>query len=289
MLICGIIIFMEIPITQSEAWHILQKDLGEKSIFIKEKNYQFVAIIKPIPMGNYLYCPYGPIAKEKETFKLAIDALKKIATEEKAIFIRVEPFKATEAKYLPKNTVKSQDLNPKETWLLDLQGSEEDLSSKLPSRLLRYYRGAEQKGITIETSHDPADIHFLLELQRALARQKKISTFSEHYLQTELKQPFATLYLAKKDQQVIAAGLVFDDEYTIYKERNPTQVVNSMLPVFLRSSLSKMPRKKASRLSISGVLPQMTLALITPGQDLLISKRLLLEKNLTTLVPTTLY
>ena len=216
MLICGIIIFMEIPITQSEAWHILQKDLGEKSIFIKEKNYQFVTIIKPIPMGNYLYCPYGPIAKDKESFKLAIDALKKIATEEKAIFIRVEPFQATEAKYLPKNTVKSQDLNPKETWLLDLQGSEEDLSSKLPSRLLRYYRGAKQKGITIETSHDPADIHFLLELQRALARQKKISTFSEHYLQTELKQPFATLYLAKKDQQVIAAGLVFDDEHTRY-------------------------------------------------------------------------
>lgn len=215
---------MIIPITQSKEWAKLQEDLGEKFIFKSENDYQFLAIIKETPMGNYLYCPYGPIAEDESSFKKAVNSLKEIAREHDALFIRVEPFDAREAKYLPEKTKKSKDLNPKETWLLDLTGNEDDLKKKLPSRLLRYYKSAGKNGITIEESHDPKDIHYLLGLQKALASKKGISTFSEKYLQTELKQPFATLYLVKyrdtknpkAEPEVIAAGLVFDDKTTRY-------------------------------------------------------------------------
>ena len=245
---------MKIPITQSEEWQRLQEDLGEQTHFTKEKTYQYLAIEKHTPIGKYLYCPYGPIATSRESFQSAIESLESLGREFGAIFIRVEPFEADQSKYLPKKAKKSIDLNPKETWLLDLSGSEEELKQKLPSRLLRYHKAASKKGITIEQSHDPADIHYLLDLQRALAKEKGISTFSEHYLQTELKQPFATLYLVWYDQtktvtngdtwagdgpgggpplsagemgeekarqdpprsKVIAAGLVFDDETTRY-------------------------------------------------------------------------
>ena len=253
---------MKIPITQSEEWQRLQEDLGEQTHFIKEKTYQYLAIEKHTPIGKYLYCPYGPIATSKESFQSAIESLESLGRELGAIFIRVEPFEADQSKCLPQKAKKSIDLNPKETWLLDLSGSEEELKQKLPSRLLRYHKAASKKGITIEQSHDPADIHYLLDLQRALAKEKGISTFSEHYLQTELKQPFATLYLVWYDQtrtvtngntwegdrpeangdtdgwpslgaphgaqrhggkcedrtrqEIIAAGLVFDDETTRY-------------------------------------------------------------------------
>ena len=207
---------MKVPITQSKEWQKLQDDLGEKSFYKKEDNYQYLAILKSTPVGNYLYCPYGPIANDKAAFKQAIESLKKLAKEQTAVFIRVEPFNREEAKYLPENTKKSTDLNPAETWLLDLTGSDDDLKAKLPSRLLRYYRQAEKKGITIEQSHDVSDIHYLLDLQKALASKKGISIFSEEYLKTELKQPFATLYLLRKDDKVEAAGLVFDDKDTRY-------------------------------------------------------------------------
>jgi len=211
---------MKIPITQSEAWHKLQTDLGEKSELITGKNYHFLAITKHTPAGNYLYCPYGPVAEDKESFKQAIEHLSRIAKQNKAVFIRVEPQLEDSAKYFPKSAKKSTDLNPKETWLLDLTGNDEELKTRLPSRLLRYYRAAAKKGITIETSHNPDDIHYLLDLQKALAAEKGISTFSENYLKTELGQPFATLYLAKyrenQLEKVIAAGLVFDDDTTRY-------------------------------------------------------------------------
>ena len=233
---------MEVPITQSAEWQKLQDALGEQSFLRKGKDYQFLAIKKHTPAGNYLYCPYGPVAKDQTSFQCSLDALIRLAREQSAIFARIEP--RNPAFQLPPNAQKSHDLNPKETWLLDLTGSAEDLKSKLPSRLLRYHKSAAKKGITIETSHDPADIHHLLDLQRALAKEKGINTFSGDYLKTELSQPFATLYLVKysgssdhatKDaspasqSEIIAAGLVFDDQTTRYNLQGAQSVIGKKL------------------------------------------------------------
>ena len=207
---------MEIPITQSQDWHKLQEDLGEESILVKEEDFQYLAIIKTTPVGEYLYCPYGPIAKDGTSFKTALGSLNDLAKEKSAIFIRVEPYDEAFKKNLPDSAKKSTDLNPKETWILDLTGNDEEFKLRLPSRLLRYHKSAAKKGIIIEKSTNPDDIKYLLKLQQALANEKGISTFSENYLKTELKQPFASLYLVKYEGSIIAAGLVFDDETTRY-------------------------------------------------------------------------
>ncbi len=204
------------PITQSKKWQKLQEDLGEKSFFEENSDFQYLAIKKTTPAGNYLYCPYGPVADDVKNFKKALKSLNTLAKKEHAIFIRIEPQNPNFAKNIPQNAKKSHDLNPKETWILDLVGTDDDLKAKLPSRLLRYYKNREKQGITIETSHNPDDIKHLLALQKALAKEKGISTFSEHYLKTELSQPFATLYLVKSNANVVAAGLVFDDDKTRY-------------------------------------------------------------------------
>jgi lipid II:glycine glycyltransferase (peptidoglycan interpeptide bridge formation enzyme) len=192
---------MKIPITQSKLWEKLQADLDETSFFEQKKDFQYLAILKKTPMGNYLYLPYGPVYEDKAGFENALISLKNLAKKQSAIFIRIEPSDPNFASYAPKNAKKTTDLNPKETWILDLTGKEEDLKSRLPSRLLRYYKNAEKKGLKIETSHDPDDIHYLLDLQKALAKEKNINTFSEDYLKTELKQPFATLYFISVDNE----------------------------------------------------------------------------------------
>ena len=213
---------MNIPITQSKAWQNLQECLGEKSFFKSESNYQYLAILKRTPAGNYLYCPYGPSYDDEDGFKSALDSLTELAKEHNTVFIRIEPQDPSFKSYMPKNAKKSQDLNPKETWLLDLSGTDEELKQKLPSRLLRYHKTASKKGITITKTNNPEDIKHLIRLQKQLASEKGINTFSESYLRTELEQPFATLYLINyqnpetTQQEIIAAGLVFDDETTRY-------------------------------------------------------------------------
>lgn len=205
---------MEEPITQSHFWKNLQDDLNETSFEETGENFHYLAILKKTPIGNYLYLPYGPVVKDQISFNKALKSLKTLAKSKNAIFVRVEP--QNPSLKPPKNAIKSKDLNPKETWLLDLTGTEDDLKKKLPSRLLRYYKNAEKTGLTIKTSKNPEDIEYLLDLQKALAKEKGISTFSENYLKTELEQPFATLYLVVWEETVIAAGLVFDYKGTRY-------------------------------------------------------------------------
>ncbi len=214
---------MNIPLTQSKKWQKLQENLGEISHFEETSDYQFLAIEKHTKAGNYLFLPYGPIAEDSKGFKKAISALQAIAQKSNAIFIRVEPMRPDFIEALPKETRKTKDIEPAETWILDLpsQSNKEneqeispDLKNLIPSRLYRYYKNREKQGIAIETSHNPDDIKHLIRLQKALASKKGISTFTEHYLKTELEQPFATLYLLKKEAEVLAAGLVFDDEDT---------------------------------------------------------------------------
>lgn len=205
---------MNIPLLQSKAWEKLQQDLSENTIIHQGTDYQFLAILKNTPLGNYLYVPYGPVATDKTSFKAAIKALTILADQTESIFIRVEPQNPDFISSFPKNTHKSTDLNPKETWILDLKNGE--LKDKLPERLVRYHKNAAKNGLTITTSHNPEDIKYLLKLQTSLAKKKGINTFSKEYLKTELAQPFATLYLVEYEKEIVAAGLVFDDKTTRY-------------------------------------------------------------------------
>ncbi len=205
---------MKAPITQTLEWQKLQDNLGERSFFEQGKGYQYLAILKKTPAGNYLYLPYGPVFEKKTGFENALKSIKNLADKHAAVFARVEPQNLEFINHLPSIAKKTKDLNPKETWVLDLAGN--DWPEKLPSRLVRYHRNAAKKGLIIEKSTDPADIHYLLDLQKALAKEKGINTFSENYLKTELNQPFATLYLIKESDEVLAAGLVFDSGDTRY-------------------------------------------------------------------------
>lgn len=214
---------MQVPLLQSKKWQKLQDDLNETTFTADEDDFSYLAISKNTPFGKYLYLPYGPVYDTEKGFKNALRDLSNLAEKNQAFFIRIEPQDKENAKILTKKTnfagltiEKSKDLNPAETWVIDLSGSDDDLKKRLPSRLLRYWRAMDKNGFKIETSKNPEDIKYLLDLQKKLAKKKRINTFSESYLQTQLKQDFATLYLVKKDDKVVAAGLVFDFKNTRY-------------------------------------------------------------------------
>lgn len=221
---------MDIPLLQTEQWQNFQKDLGEKTFFVKTPDFQYLAIKKSTPFGSYLYLPYGPVAENPKSFKLALKSLTSLAKENSAIFIRIEPRDPKMAQFLQNKAIKtisgikkvkkSTDLNPKETWVLDIPQDSEELRKKLPDRLYRYWKNAAKKGLKIETSKNPEDIKYLVNLQKNLAKTKKIGVFPEEYLKTQLAQPFATLYLIRQGSElsdsVLAAGLIFDDKITRY-------------------------------------------------------------------------
>lgn len=219
---------MNIPITQSVDWQHFQEALGEKCFLVHEPDYHYLAILKTTPVGNYLYLPYGPAADSKKSFDKALKSLEALGREQSAIFIRIEPQWVGAAKCLPPSAKKSKDLNPAHSLIISLDRTREEILADVPRRTRGYFNTYAKKGITIEVSKTPADIHHLVELQKSLAKSKGIGVFSEDYLKTQLSQPFASLYLVKYNPthadehpdpsatKVIAAVLVFDDATTRY-------------------------------------------------------------------------
>ena len=221
---------MNTPITQSKAWQKLQEDLGETSFYEKTDDFHYLAIFKTTPVGNYLYLPYGPVAKTNQGFKKALKSLKTLAGKHGAMFIRIEPQDPAQAKLLPKNAKKSKDLNPKDTWTLDLTTDKATIITNFSQGTRTRYNQFAKKGLSVRSTKDPEEIQHLYSLQKQLFKTKNINTFSENYLKTELKQPFATLYLVEyhtpegkepdentpKDGAVLAASLFFDYQGTRY-------------------------------------------------------------------------
>ncbi len=221
---------MKHPITQDRIWQKLQQDLGEESFFEQGTDYHFLAIKKHTPIGNYLYLPYGPVAKTPTAFKNSLKALNDLAKQQNAIFIRIEPQNPDYKQYLPKNIQKSKDLNPKDTWVLDLTPDKSTILTNFSQGTRTRYNTFAKKGLIVEKTTDTSAIHYLVDLQKRLYKTKNLNSFSEHYLKTELEQPFATLYLVKyqkpenvepditlpQDGQIIAASLFFDYSGTRY-------------------------------------------------------------------------
>ena len=212
------------PLLQTKAWQTLQKDLGEKTFFEETNQYQFLAIKKSIPLGFYLYLPYGPYIKKTATqadIQKCMDHILKLASQENAIFIRIEPQRFSQenqnnsrkytinqkisnvAQYFSlnqKHLLKTKDLNPAETWYLDLTQETAIILSNFTQGTRTRHNTYQKKGLTVEITKNPEDIKYLVELQHQLAKEKHIASFSEKYLKTELSQPFASLFLVRYHQ-----------------------------------------------------------------------------------------
>lgn len=209
------------PLLQSKDWQKLQDDLGETTFFEETSKYKFLAIKKKIPFGYYLYLPYGPYlnpAATSEDAKACFKKLISLAKNESAIFIRIEPQKFTNnspiqmdnlsekqkkvnvAQYFNLNQKllrKTKDLNPAETWCLDLTSSVPEILTNFSQGTRTRHNNYKKKGLTVEVTKNPEDIKYLVRLQHKLAKERHIASFSEQYLKTELSQPFASLYLVR--------------------------------------------------------------------------------------------
>lgn len=207
---------------QSTAWKTFEESLGKTCFTVSESSFAYLAILEKTRLGNYLYLPYGPSLSRKNpksALKSAIKSLKNLAQSHNCFFIRLEPPFSFEANYLEDlNLKKSKDLNPAETWVLDLTQPREIILKNMSQGTRTRHNTFTKKGLSVEVSQNPEDIHYLVSLQRKLAQEKGIKTFPESYLKTELSQPFSSLYLVhyhssekNSDSKVIAASLFFDD------------------------------------------------------------------------------
>ena len=78
---------------QSYQWGEFQKSLGRSFWRIEEEKIKALVIKYELPLvGNYLYCPRGPVEEpSNKDWSKFLGKIKQIAEKEKSIFFKVEP------------------------------------------------------------------------------------------------------------------------------------------------------------------------------------------------------
>lgn len=207
---------------QSPAWADFQRQLGREVIEKTTDNYHYVAIVEKGQFSNRLYCPLGPVVKDKPALKLALADLKKEAKQRKLDFVRVEPtlsvltsYDLTELGLLHSN----HDVQPPHSVVNDVSVGEEQIMAELSQTARRYARKCDKAGIAYSVSYNPADIKYFIELIHEVAARTGMKPYDDFYFQQIAAFMFprksAGLLFAELDGQKIAAIIFYTDGQTM--------------------------------------------------------------------------
>ncbi len=212
------------PILQTSVWAEFQRRLGKKVHEGAGRDWSFVAVQESTPLGMYLYVPYGPCAQDAAAFDDAMTALAALAKNVKAQYVRIEPVAAAlgadGARVLStRGLVKApSDVQPALTWKVDLTRDEAEILKGMRSTSRNLFRNIHKKGVTFETSTDPAELPILLGFLAQVSGRAEFKAQSNNYLSTaaQVLMPAgaAKLFIARLDGEPIAAALSYDTAET---------------------------------------------------------------------------
>ncbi len=256
---------------QSEQWRKFQEAVGRKTFEITssalrapspykgEGDFYFYAgiIEHSLPIvGKYFYVPRGPVichpgfisGSKEEILKQVQHDMEKLidlAKKEKVGWIRIEP-ENEKILNLIKNNTKNKitkaphDMQPKETLIVDISKSEEELLAGMKSKTRYNIKLAEKKGIKVFNNCHPelvsgsnSDLEIpkqvrhdkdfyteeFLRLTKVMSERQGIKTHSDEYYRKMFEiipENIIKLYVAEYDEKIIAANIVVFYEDTAY-------------------------------------------------------------------------
>jgi len=207
---------------QSEAWRRFEEGLGKTVFEESGAGWSFMAIREQTPFGKYLYLPYGPTFTDQQSFLEALNALRKLAVAQGAVFVRIEPTGGIDGASLSQLGFRRiKEVNPEHTWVLDLTQSPAEILSGMKQNNRNLYNNYSKKGLSVHNTTDPSKITYLTSLLADVSTHNRFSTHSEGYLRKQMTEAGALLYyvtINEPDQEssVIAAALVYDSGTTRY-------------------------------------------------------------------------
>lgn len=210
---------------QSWGWGEFQKEYGRKVWRVGAvENGQIlgVALVQLITtkLRTHLYVSNGPVldyAMNSEAFKAILGHIKAIAIQEKVKFIRIDPLientKENRRILSSFNLVQAMTHTQAEhKWLLNIEGSEEEILSQMTKDTRYEIRKSEREGVVVSSSTEMKDYE---EFEKVFIDTVKRHNFITHPIgyykkQFEVltKENMYRVYLAKKDGETIAAALI---------------------------------------------------------------------------------
>lgn len=218
---------------QSWEWGDFQASLERRvfrlAVIDRDDILALALVIKqPLKFGkSYFYIPRGPILRysgeEFSILEILFQEIKKLATKEKAIFLRLDPAWLNDEKSnkaLKKSGfIFSGQVQPKSTLILALNKSEEELLSKMKPKTRYNIKVAEKNRVTIDRGLKYFEDFWAL-MQKTSSRQE-IKAHSKNYYEKLLavlgSDKLAELVVAKFEDKVIAANIIVSiNQWVVY-------------------------------------------------------------------------
>jgi lipid II:glycine glycyltransferase (peptidoglycan interpeptide bridge formation enzyme) len=226
---------------QSFEWGKFQKTVGRDMFYYgvcEGENIVALALVveHKLPLGlKYWYIPRGPVLgknvseeKKIEILDFFMKRIREKALSCKIIFVRMDPaflknnfdvFKKLNLKFV------SGSVQPKDTLVLDLVKSEEELLAEMKQKTRYNIRLAEKKGVTVLWENfDENNFEDFWRLIGETSERDGIVSHSRNYylkmletLSDENDDLKCRLYFAKHEGKIIAANIVFlFGDYAVY-------------------------------------------------------------------------
>ena len=287
---------------QSFAWGEFQEKTGfEVFRYGVEGDGELVAVVSLIKKSlgmrkSYFYAPRGPVfnfqfsisnfqtisndqnSKIKKYYNFLFDEIGKMAKKESCIFLRFEPQRKSKVARLPdgqesrkSKVIKTIDLQPAKTLMLDLGKSEEELLQDMHQKTRYNIRLAEKKGVEVvevdypprPDGHPSREGNLFEEFWKLMSQTggrdgfrlhsknyyKKMLDESKVYKVESRKSEVdlsIKLFLAKYQGEVIAGNIIsfFGDTVTYMHGASSNEYRNVMAPYILQWEVIKAAKEK---------------------------------------------
>lgn len=200
------------PFTQAWDWgQILIAEGKRVERLVVEENGEVVTVaqVMSLPLGlgfRYVFSPKGPIGKINDEILEAFGNYFKI---ERVLFWRIEPVQKIENRQL----VKSRDINPSATMILDLQKSEEDILAGMHSKTRYNIHLAQKKNLELKNEKN---LPVFWELMTKTGERDGFRLHEAAHYQAILDSQFSTQLTVYSHSKAIATMVLigYSDTFT---------------------------------------------------------------------------
>jgi lipid II:glycine glycyltransferase (peptidoglycan interpeptide bridge formation enzyme) len=252
---------------QSWEWGELARQSGNQIVRVGDiGNGEISAVATLIKkslgwIGSYFYAPRGPIIKTAEkSVQPDIDHpgvpllqnffsyLKVLASQDRIIFFRFELAdneKMEEFFGYRNDLVKTLDIQPSQTLLLNLSTSDNELLAAMHPKTRYNIRLAQKKGVTVRPA-TPAEFSLFWDLAQTTARRDGFHLHPrDHYERLFTFSDCIKLYVAEAAKKIIAANIVsfFGDTATYLHGASANISRDLMAPYALQWEVIKFARR----------------------------------------------
>lgn len=172
---------------QSLEWGEFQKSLEKKVWRLEAREggevlAQAQVIKESFPFSkSHLYIPFGPCFKREDSLEVIFKEIQKLAKEENAVFLRIEPFSqfSMSGGFLSKNIDKR--IQPKKTLILNLQKDEQEIFKDFSSGTRYNIRLSKKRGVKIRFQDEYIPEFYQL-IKKAAVRDNFKPFNEKHYI-----------------------------------------------------------------------------------------------------------